>query len=81
MVNGSLTCNLVADEFARLEFSYGREQRPDFLLRHVLWQVVDDQVGLGLVVHLGLGRIRRPGPVLPDHAPVHSVHDSRHQDI
>ena len=54
------TCNFVADEFATLNFADRSKQGADLLLRHRLRQVVDDQVGLALVIfgHDVLGSLK-----------------------
>ena len=44
------TCNLVANEFAALNFTNGGKEGSDLLLSHRLWQVVDNQVCLALVI-------------------------------
>lgn len=67
-----LTCDLIADEFTRLELAYGGEERPDLLLGHVLRQVVDNEVSLGLLNVAALRRVGRGRAVLS--ARVHAVH-------
>lgn len=43
------TCDLVANQLAGLDLSNAAEQAAEFLLGHVLGQVVDDEVGLAVV--------------------------------
>lgn len=45
-----LTCNLVANQLAGLDLADAAEQAAELLLGHVLGQVVDDEVGLAVVV-------------------------------
>ena len=44
------TCNLIANEFAALDFTNRGKEGSDLLLSHRLRQVVDNQVGLALVI-------------------------------
>lgn len=44
------TCNLVADQFAGFNLSDATEEAAELLLGHVLWKVVDNEVGLAVVV-------------------------------
>lgn len=50
--SSSLTRRLVSDEFTAFEVSYGREERPDVVLGHVRWKIVDDQVGSAVISRL-----------------------------
>jgi len=50
-------CSFVSDQFAVFHLADGREQRIDVILRHGLWQVVDDDVRFGDVVAGRCGRI------------------------
>lgn len=45
-----LTCYLIADQLAGLDLADAAEQAAELLLGHVLGQVVDDEVGLAVVV-------------------------------
>lgn len=49
--------HLVADQLAALDLADAREQRAYLLLGHRLRQVVDDQVGLGLLRRAGAGAV------------------------
>lgn len=51
---GALTGNFVSDQLAALHFAYAGEKRSDLFLRHGLWKVVYDQVGLGLFLPTAL---------------------------
>jgi hypothetical protein len=44
------TCDFVADEFATLDFANGGEQGANLFLGHRLWQVINNQVSLALVI-------------------------------
>lgn len=45
-----ITCNFVPDEFGGLNVAHTAEQTPQFVLAHALRQVVDNQVGSGIIV-------------------------------
>ncbi len=44
------TCDLVADQLAGLDLADATEQAAELLLGHVLGQVVDNEVGLAVVI-------------------------------
>lgn len=44
------TCDLVANQLAGLDLADATEQAAELLLGHVLGQVVDNEVGLAIVV-------------------------------
>ena len=44
------TCDLVADQFAGFNLSNATKQASEFLLGHVLGQVVNNEVGLAVVI-------------------------------
>lgn len=46
----SLTCYLIADQLAGLDLADAAKQAAELLLGHILGQVVDDEVGLAVVV-------------------------------
>ena len=47
--NSTRTCRFVPDELAALDLADAGEERAYVVLRHVLRQVVDDEVGLALL--------------------------------
>ena len=49
VTRGTRTCRFVPDELAALDLADAGEERAYVVLRHVLRQVVDDEVGLALL--------------------------------
>lgn len=49
-----ITCDFVSNQLAGLNFANAAEEAAELFLGHVLGQVVDDEVGLAVVIRAGL---------------------------